>query len=192
MKQIIAILAVAASYLSFASAQTVKVQTASVQTDRASSTLSSELSGFAPGETTWFVFEQELADGWHVYWKNPGDSGLPLEFSWSLPDGFEAGGIVYPLPERIPVGPLANFGHHGKPVFLAAITAPENLALGDTVDIELGATWLICEEICVPESGRFQLSLPVEETPRHWMVRQNFLLAIARLLLQFSRQTLKH
>lgn len=166
MKQIIAILAVAASYLSFASAQTVKVQTASVQTDRASSTLSSELSGFAPGETTWFVFEQELADGWHVYWKNPGDSGLPLEFSWSLPDGFEAGGIVYPLPERIPVGPLANFGHHGKPVFLASITAPENLTLGDTVDIELGATWLICEEICVPESGRFQLSLPVEETPR--------------------------
>lgn len=137
----------------------------SVETDRAASTLSSQVSGFQPGETTWFVFEQVLAEGWHVYWKNPGDSGLPLEFNWTLPDGFEAGDIVYPLPERIEIGPLANFGHHGTPVFLVPITAPSTLSIGETVSIKLDATWLICEEICVPETASFALNMPVESTP---------------------------
>ena len=156
MKTITVTIAVLFGLLSSAVAET----SATVKTERATSTISSERTGFAPGAATWFVFEQELLDGWHVYWKNPGDSGLPLEISWTLPDGFSAGEIVYPTPERIDIGPLANFGHHGEPVFLVPVTVSEDVPLGQAT-LGINATWLICEEICVPENGAFELTLPV-------------------------------
>ncbi|MEQ8751404.1 MAG: protein-disulfide reductase DsbD family protein, partial [Amphiplicatus sp.] len=149
----------------FVFAATAASASESVRTDHAESALYPVEQGFAPGRTTWFVFEQTLQKGWHVYWKNPGDSGLPLELQWTLPAGFEAGAIIYPTPEKIPVGPLANYGHHGAPVFLVPVSAPEDAVIGETADIGLKATWLICEEICVPEEGAFALSLPVEVAP---------------------------
>lgn len=121
--------------------------------------------GFAPGRTTTLVFHQRLRTGWHVYWKNPGDSGLPLELDWRLPEGFAAGDALYPTPEHISLGPLANYGHHGEPVFLLPVTAPATARIGDTVELSVKATWLICEDICVPEDGEFALSLPVTASP---------------------------
>ena len=136
-----------------------------VRTEHAESWLVPERDGFAPGETTWFALSQKIQDGWHVYWRNPGDSGLPLVFDWSLPEGFSGGDVVYPTPERIPAGPFVNFGHHGAPVFLVPVTAPADAAPGDTVNVVVKATWLICEDICVPEEADFSLALPVAATP---------------------------
>lgn len=134
-------------------------QTDIVETGNATTRLIAEKTAIAPGETTWFALGQQLREGWHVYWKNPGDSGLPLELNWRLPEGYSAGSVIYPTPERIPVGPLANFGHHGAPVFLVPISAPAG-ATG-SVAIGVDATWLICEEVCIPESASLQLTLPV-------------------------------
>lgn len=159
MKRLSALLAFCLAACGFAAAAD------HVVTEHAESRLTPERNGFAPGETTWFAFSQKLQSGWHVYWKNPGDSGLPLDLQWALPEGFEAGDVVYPTPERIPTGPLANFGHHGEPVFLVPITAPQGASIGGNADIGLKATWLICEEICVPEDGEFSLSLPVSAAP---------------------------
>lgn len=137
-----------------------------VVTDHARSAIVAETDGVAPGGTLSIAFAQQLQDGWHVYWKNPGDSGLPLEFVWSLPEGAGAGGIDYPAPHRIAVGPLVNFGHEGAPVFLTSITAPANAPIGSTLEVGLEATWLICADICVPETGAFSLTVPVVETPQ--------------------------
>ena len=134
-----------------------------VDTEYASSIFLPEKTAFVPGETTWLAFAQALETNWHVYWKNPGDSGLPLELVWTLPEGFSAGDVVYPTPERIPVGPLANFGHHGAPIFLVPIEVDESVATADAT-LNVSATWLICEEICVPETGEFALTMPVAET----------------------------
>lgn len=138
---------------------------ARVETTYADSALFPVEQGFAPGQTTTLVFQQHLRPGWHVYWKNPGDSGLPLELDWRLPDGFTAGDVLYPTPEHISLGPLANYGHHGEPVFLLPVTAPATARIGDTVEVSVKATWLICEDICVPEDGEFALSLPVVASP---------------------------
>ena len=136
-----------------------------VATDHASTRLVAETDGIAPGGAVALAFAQELEQGWHVYWKNQGDSGLPLEFIWTLPDGASAGPIDYPTPERIPIGPLVNFGHEGAPIFLTSVTAPSDAAIGSALEIGLEATWLICADICVPETGRFSLSLPVVASP---------------------------
>ncbi len=137
----------------------------SVTTEHARTSLIAEMTGVAPGGKITLAFAQRLQPGWHVYWKNPGDSGLPLDFKWILPDGASAGTIDYPAPHRIPIGPLVNFGHEGAPVFLTGITAPADAVIGETMAIGLEATWLICAEICVPESGSFSLAVPVVAAP---------------------------
>ncbi|EGJ12014.1 cytochrome c biogenesis protein transmembrane subunit, partial [Rubrivivax benzoatilyticus JA2 = ATCC BAA-35] len=100
--------------------------------------------------------------GWHSYWKNPGDSGLPTTFAWTLPEGAAAGDIRWPTPQRLPVGPLMNFGYDGT------LLLPVPLAIADgfkaeRLDVTLHAEWLVCKEVCIPESGDFVLSLPREQ-----------------------------
>ncbi|GGC95874.1 thiol:disulfide interchange protein DsbD [Aquisalinus flavus] len=136
-----------------------------VETGNAVSQLVAEQAGIAPGETIRIGLYQELREGWHVYWMNPGDSGLPLEIDWTLPEGFETGDIQYPLPHRIPLGPLVNFGHEGTPLFMIDLTAPADAAPGQTVSLSADATWLICADICIPESATLSLSLPVVAEP---------------------------
>jgi DsbC/DsbD-like thiol-disulfide interchange protein len=60
----------------------------------------------------------KLEPGWHVYWKNAGDSGEPPRIRWSLPDGISAGDFQFPAPERLPLGPLMDFGMRMRCFFL--------------------------------------------------------------------------
>ncbi len=154
---------------------------AQAKTEYVDSALYAERAGLIPGETTWFALSQDVRDGWHVFWVNPGDAGLPLMLDWSLPDGFEAGDVVHPAPEYIPVGPLASYAHEGAPIFLAEVKTPADARVGDTVDIAIDASWQACEEICVPEDARYEFSLPVlaaEDAP----ARENLMrFAAARL-----------
>ncbi len=138
-----------------AQAQTV------IENDYTRTEISPEATAFAPGETLWFAIRQEIQPGWHVFWTNPGDAGLPLRLDWTLPEGFTAGEIMHPVPQFIPVGPLASYAHEGAPVFLVPVTAPADAAPGSKVDLAIDASWQTCEEICVPEEGRFSFSLPV-------------------------------
>lgn len=138
---------------------------APVATEHAETSLVPAREGFAPGETTWLALAQKLQPGWHVYWKNPGDSGLPLDLQWTAPEGFSAGDVVYPTPKRLPIGPLVDYGYEGAPIFLIPVAAPKDAAIGSTADILLKASWLICADICVPEEASFSLSLPVEAAP---------------------------
>lgn len=150
-----ALLALPIATLSAASAQSF------VENDYTTTEVLSEADSFAPGETLWFAIRQELRPGWHVFWTNPGDAGMPLRLEWSLPAGYEAGPVLHPAPEYIPVGPLASYAHEGAPVFLTSVTAPKTATAGETVDLRIHATWQTCEEICVPEEGGFAFSLPV-------------------------------
>jgi thiol:disulfide interchange protein/DsbC/DsbD-like thiol-disulfide interchange protein len=117
--------------------------------------------GVAPGKTVWLGLLIEHQPHWHTYWKNPGDSGLPTRLEWQLPSGLAAGEIDWPRPHRMPVGPLVNYGFEGRvllPVPVTVSAAP----LGANVEIALRADWLVCKEVCIPESGEFKLKLPVQ------------------------------
>ncbi len=94
---------------------------------------------------------------WHTYWKNPGDSGLATRIEWELPEGFEAGPIQWPTPTRIDVGPLANYGYDGEVLLLTDIRVPQSLPA--EVPIGASASWLVCEEICIPGDADFALTL---------------------------------
>ncbi len=131
-----------------------------VDSGHLTATLLSELSGVRPGTRVELALKLEILPGWHTYWRNPGDSGAPLELTWELPPDFRAGGIQWPYPERIPYGPLMNFGYHDEVVFPLSIDVPESLD-SDEVTIGLKGRWLVCADICIPEDGELVLTLPV-------------------------------
>jgi len=123
--------------------------------------------GVAPGQPLWLGLSITHQPEWHTYWKNSGDSGLPTELAWQLPPGLDAGEIAWPLPHKIPIGTLANYGYEGTvllpvPVTVASTFAPGPLAQEAT--IHLRASWLVCRKECIPEDGEFTLQLPIRST----------------------------
>ena len=72
-----------------------------------------------PGKPTLVGLKLRMAQEWHTYWKNPGDSGLPTKIQWTLPEGWKAGEIQWPYPQPLPVGPLMNYGYDDEVVLLS-------------------------------------------------------------------------
>jgi thiol:disulfide interchange protein DsbD len=101
--------------------------------------------------------------GWHNYWRNAGDSGLPTAIEWDLPDGFHAGEIQWPYPERIVAYPLVDYGYSDEVALLVEITPPANLAIGATEELSARVDWLICERICLPAYADLEVTVPVAD-----------------------------
>ncbi|MDQ6924541.1 MAG: thioredoxin family protein, partial [Pseudomonadota bacterium] len=99
--------------------------------------------------------------GWHTYWQNAGDSGLPTTLTWKLPEGLKAGPIRWPAPRALPVGPLVNYGYEGEVLLLSDIATVPDFLSGKTVTLSARADWLVCKEICIPEGADLSLTLPV-------------------------------
>ena len=136
-----------------------------VATDNVKAHLVSEVSTIAPGQSFWVALQLDIRDGWHTYWRNPGDSGLATQLAWQLPPGFAAGDIVWTAPHRFDVPPLVNYGYAKQAVHLVNITAPKDLKAGSPVVLSAKASWLVCSDVCIPESADLQLKLPVNTVP---------------------------
>ena len=132
-----------------------------VQTPHVQAHLVSEVAAAQPGQPFWVALRLTMRDGWHTYWRNPGDSGLATTIDWTLPEGFTASEIHWPYPERIPVGPLMNYGYHGEVWLLTQIQPPPTLAEVEPLTLQAHARWLVCEEDCIPEEAVLRLTLPV-------------------------------
>lgn len=123
--------------------------------------LIAEPSAVAPGKSFWVGLRLKLEPHWHVYWKNPGDAGLPVSIAWTLPPGFSAGPIQWPYPDRIEVPPLMNYGYENEVLFPVLISAPAQAA--GKIELKAKAKWVICHDICLP--GSADLSLTVDAAP---------------------------
>ena len=123
--------------------------------------------GVSPGKTVWVGLQITHKPEWHTYWKNAGDSGLPTQLQWTLPDGVTAGDIQWPLPRKIPIGTLANYGYKDTvllPVPLTISPQFKPALLSDTLTVTLDAAWLVCKTECIPEEGRFTLQIPTRSS----------------------------
>ena len=116
--------------------------------------------GIAPGNEVWLGLKLQHIPHWHTYWKNAGDSGLPTSLSWTLPPGISAGEIDWPTPRQLPIGPLLNFGYEGETLLPVPVTisAPSSER---TLLVRLDADWLVCKIECIPQSGSFEVDVPV-------------------------------
>jgi DsbC/DsbD-like thiol-disulfide interchange protein/cytochrome c biogenesis protein CcdA len=113
-----------------------------------------------PGGEVELAIHMRTNPGWHGYWLNPGDAGLPMDVQWQLPKGFAAGPLRYPVPSRLTVAGLMNYVYERDYAVLVRLKVPQD-ALG-TIPIRADAHWLACtDKICVPEHGQLALDLPV-------------------------------
>ncbi len=137
----------------------------SVQTDNVSARLIAERAQVPPGGSVELALVLDIRPRWHTYWRNPGDSGEPPRIQWQLPDGVDVGPIQWPAPSLIPVGPLANFGYSERATHLVRLTVSDQWRVGESIPIRADATWLVCEEECIPEQGSFELMLVTAAEP---------------------------
>lgn len=128
-----------------------------VQIQVASASLVAEQDSFVPGEPFFVALHLSMPEGWHTYWQNPGDSGLPASINWSVPNAFTTGNIHWPVPERIEWQGIVNYGYSNDVYLLVPVTAPENFE-GDAL-LTAHATWLVCKDICIPESADVSIRL---------------------------------
>ena len=97
----------------------------------------------------------KLEPGWHVYWKNPGDSGEPPHIHWTLPAGITASPMKFPAPKRLPLGPLMDFGYENEVYFPIPLTVSKNVKPGPVV-ISAKVDWLVCREVCIPGKAELE------------------------------------
>ena len=138
-------------------------QTETLDTGKVTASIISSLDRAAPGGTVWVALRTELDEGWHTYWRNPGDSGEPVQLTWLLPQGVDAGPIAWPVPYPIPTGPIVNYGFEGAPLFPVELTIPETMQTGETLSLTLDFYYLVCADICIPEEGQLSLDLDIGE-----------------------------
>jgi len=138
-------------------------QSLPVDTGKVTSSLISSHDTIAAGQSFYIALRTELDDGWHIYWRNPGDSGEPMHLDWSLPDGVKAGQINWPLPYTIPTGPIVNYGFEGAPLFPVEFTAPTNAKAGDILTVSAQFYYLVCKDVCIPENGEADILIEIGE-----------------------------
>lgn len=93
---------------------------------------------------------------WHVYWSNPGDSGIPTKIEWHAPKGWRVEPLDYPAPHRFAPGGVAAYGYEGKALFLARVTPSATPG-----PLSASVRWLVCANACVPGSANVSTKVAV-------------------------------
>ena len=143
----ISLLVTASALFTLAGAQTTAKSVVTTEHVRA------ELMAHAPdgadaGKKVWLGLQLTHQPNWHTYWKNSGDSGLPTTLQWTMPPGVFAGEIAWPLPTKIPIGNLANYGYEGTVLLPVPLTITPDFKLSPLsreIEIKLKANWLVCQ-----------------------------------------------
>lgn len=138
--------------------------------------LIADTSAAVPGKAFTVGVLLHMAEGWHTYWKFPGDAGIPTETKWTLPAGWSVGEIQWPIPLKLTEpGDIQIYGYHGDVLLMQQVTVPADQAPGD-VTLAADANWLVCEKICIPGGAKLQVTLPVaqQSTPANEEVFARF------------------
>jgi thiol:disulfide interchange protein DsbD len=118
-----------------------------------------------PGKTVTVALRLIPVSGWHIYWKNPGDSGLPPSVTWKLPAGWTAGPLQFPFPEKILLPPLVSYGYEQETLLLTTFTIPDYEKIPSSFPIEADVEWLVCKETCLPGNAHLNLTLSTQPKP---------------------------
>jgi len=166
----LASLAVAAALIT-TGASSIGAQAASEDSRHVKASLIAQTQNIVAGQPLRLALRQQIEPGWHTYWSNPGESGLPTTIDWRLPQGFKEGAVRWPTPERFRYGPVVGYGYRDEVLLPVTIDVPPDLHPGTTVTISALASWLVCSETCIPEDAELSIALPVgamAEADQRW------------------------
>jgi DsbC/DsbD-like thiol-disulfide interchange protein len=144
----------------------------SAEKSRVKVKLISEQTSLKPGEKALLGLYFRMEKGWHIYWRNPGDSGQAPSVSWKLPYGLSAGEIQWPLPKKLPLPSLMDYGYENEVLLMVPLRVPTRLDRTKPVKLTAKVRWLVCKEECIPGSAEISLELPVKskapDLDRRW------------------------
>lgn len=115
-----------------------------------------EVAQAAPGHPFLAAVEIDTDPHWHVYWRNPGDSGIPTGIDWSVPRSWRVEPLAFPTPRRFAPGGVTAYGYEGKTLFLARVTPSTTPGV-----LSARVKWLVCSQACVPGSASFTTRVPL-------------------------------
>jgi thiol:disulfide interchange protein DsbD len=123
--------------------------------------LVSDQASAAPGSSVWVGVYFQLEPGWHTYWVNPGDSGQPARVQWRLPQGWGAGPISWPAPNRMQNPAGVDYGYHDEATLLTKVKVSPQAKPGSTNELNADVNWLVCKDVCIPQKGSATLTMRV-------------------------------
>ncbi len=145
--------------LAFVCAAAPRAQDPMQEPPRVPARLLSSVRAVAPGEEFELGLHLALPAGWHVYWENPGQSGIATSIQLKAPEGFTVEGPLWPGPERIDLpGDISSYGYEGDVVFFFRLRAPAD-GPARKIRFAAKARWLICQEACFPGQAEPELEL---------------------------------
>lgn len=116
----------------------------------------------APGSEVTLAFASTPEPGWHAYWENPGDAGLPARAEWTLPAGASAGPLRFSVPRRLIIGGLMNYVYEAPFAPLVTLKIPTDATVGEPFPVRVKLDYLVCtNEICVPEKAELSTLLTI-------------------------------
>ncbi|MGP5741737.1 protein-disulfide reductase DsbD family protein [Pseudomonas aeruginosa] len=116
----------------------------------------------APGTQTTLALLMQPEQGWHGYWKVPGDAGFPSSVQWSLPESVTLGELKYPVPHTLLIQGLMNHVYEGPYALLATLRVPAAAKPGERLPISAKLQYLVCtERLCVPENAEVKTFVTV-------------------------------
>jgi thiol:disulfide interchange protein len=113
------------------------------------------------GQTLRLGVRLRMEEGWHTYWRHHGDAGAPTEITWHLPEGFSAGPLAWPAPEKYSEDGLIVFGYADETFLSSRIQVSETLLADTTLVFQAEVDWLVCREVCIPGGDMLRLEIPV-------------------------------
>ena len=102
-----------------------------------------------------------LDPGWHIYWINAGDAGEPPRVDWQLPTGITAGDLQFPAPQRLPLGPLMDFGYVNRVLLPIPMHADASIHPGSKMNLRGQLHFLVCSNVCIPGKAELEHTVSV-------------------------------
>jgi thiol:disulfide interchange protein DsbD len=127
--------------------------------------LVTETTSIAPNHDFLAGLHFVLDPGWHIYWINAGDAGEPPRVDWQLPTGITAGGLQFPAPERLPLGPLMDFGYQREILLPIPMRADASLRAGTKAILRGHLHFLVCSNVCIPGKAELEHTVAVTAQP---------------------------
>ncbi|MFQ6048541.1 MAG: protein-disulfide reductase DsbD domain-containing protein, partial [Phycisphaerae bacterium] len=128
--------------------------------------LLADVQAVQPGGSVTLAVRLKIDPQWHVYWRNPGQTGLPTRIELTVPKGFKAGPVQVPPPVELSSGGILSYALHDPAVYLIDVQAPPDAPIGQEVTFRAKVKWLACKVQCIPGQAELSLSLPVEPADR--------------------------
>lgn len=133
--------------------------------DKATPSIVMERSALVPGETASMAVTFDIEPGWHLYWRNEGDSGMPPQVIFEAPDALSIGEPRWPVPHRHVTGDiLLDYIFEDRLTLIYPVTLSPDAEPGSHVTIDARIDWLVCEEYCLPGNTTLHEKLPVART----------------------------